>query len=529
MFFSFDEYIGGLSQYFNDYIVLASSLLFIITIFLILKFKKQLFEPFLNINKKTWIILGIIIIIAFGLRTTIPPKQNIMFIDEPLYLDAAKNILETGNQGTYQKSIGWPIFLSVLFAIFGISVKTAIWSNIIIGSLTSGALFLFVYSLSKNNNIALFSAIIISFAPDHIRWSSSAETNIFGLFIMILALTIAIIQQHKKDINLLPITISVICLASIIRFEYYLMLLIPVIIYLQSETFKNLKSKYKSLLLSLIVGFLSVPNFIMFWYFQKQYLLVNSPQKESISHYFIQGIMELITKIFVSENIPFFLFLASIGGLLIIYKQNKINLLIPAIYFVSLIFVYGYSNYFKLGGGSYFPLKSRFIFMFYPITIIFMSITLNKLSNFIKQKTTKKYKNLILPIILLSLIILLTPNSLEARNMLSGPNGYLKTYVPELAKKEIPAECIVVAPEPITLTMFNRPVLGIPEFKEQYQNKSTGNDCVLFYNGYFCTSDIVKHTQYRSQCDIFKKEHNLEIFKVYYKDDEKFTFYKIIE
>ena len=93
-------------------IALESFLLFLIFFWINKSYIKDILS---EIDKKTWVFLFFVVISAFILRLVIPPLQHIMYIDEPWYMEAAKNMLQNFSQGDYPKSIGWPFILSISF------------------------------------------------------------------------------------------------------------------------------------------------------------------------------------------------------------------------------------------------------------------------------------------------------------------------------------------------------------------------------------------------------------------------------
>jgi len=77
-------------------------------------------------------------------------------------MEAAKDLLLHGKALGYPKSMGWPVILAVVFAIFGVSNLVAINTSAIFGLLTPINIFLIGSEVFKNKGVGLFAAAIFS-------------------------------------------------------------------------------------------------------------------------------------------------------------------------------------------------------------------------------------------------------------------------------------------------------------------------------------------------------------------------------
>ena len=194
------ESINHVTHKFIPLFVLINFLLFLILIYLNWRYIKKFL---LEIDKKTWILLAIIFIFVLSIRIFIPAHHHLMYIDEAWYMEAGKDMLQTGNQGDYPKSIGWPFILTIVFGIFGINNWVALYASTLFGALTIFAMFFMSFIITKRKDLSLISALLFSLFPVHIMWSASAETNITSLFFILLTIFFCFLYYQNKKNSLL--------------------------------------------------------------------------------------------------------------------------------------------------------------------------------------------------------------------------------------------------------------------------------------------------------------------------------------
>lgn len=246
------------------FLIPCSLILIFICIFLFYKNRKDFIIPFKSIKKKTWIILGFIILLSIGIRLYFPIGHR-MYFDEFDYMANAKQILnlEWGFTELYQKEpILVPIIYSFSFLVFGISNQTAIYTSLAFGVLSVFLLFLFVYYLTKNEKIALVSSFFLSILAEHVMWCTSAERNVISLFFLLLSLLLSFMFVERKKSVLLILTICSMSLASLTRTENHVsfFLLIPLFLIYAIKPKKYLTKK--NIAIILLIAILMTPNFI---------------------------------------------------------------------------------------------------------------------------------------------------------------------------------------------------------------------------------------------------------------------------
>jgi 4-amino-4-deoxy-L-arabinose transferase-like glycosyltransferase len=469
-------------------------------------------------------------------RIFIPPHQHIIYIDEAWYMEAGKNMLQTGNQGFYPKSIGWPFILRIMFGIFGISNWVAIYSCTLLGALTVFNMFFLAFIITRNKQLSLISALLFSLFPAHIRWSATAKTNVPSLFFILLTLFFCFLYYKNKKNSLLWLALISLAFTNQFRPENYvfpILFLLGCIIY-DKKFFKNINLKF--ILPWLVLIILSFANIIQLLdlYLPTDWMASDTQGKITGSnwsfHNLIYNSFHYGVYIFNSEFQPFiFSFFIFLGIIYMFFKQRKEELFL-IIWFCLLWFVYFFSWFQTFGGTDISP-KGRFLMSFYPITVIFIcyGILLIKdlVSPLIKNSLIKRS---ILPLSAIVLIIFFIPYSIKASESYNSPSLKLETKIPELAEKDIPNNCVIIAHWPTVLkSTTNLNVIEIEKFLEEkeLQKEILDNaDCVLFFEDVFCS---YHGDEYKGKCNNLKKNYDLEPYKSYTEENIKYTFYKIVQ
>lgn len=142
---------------------------------------------------------GLIVVLAtaIALRVFWIPAHHAMYVDEPWYLEAARNLIERGALvlchrsfeevicDPYPKAAGWPVLLAGVFALFGPSANAAFATSIGLGvaAVLLGAI---VTRLTGGLwHQASFAALLIAIHPLHVAWSPTAETNVASTAVLL--------------------------------------------------------------------------------------------------------------------------------------------------------------------------------------------------------------------------------------------------------------------------------------------------------------------------------------------------------
>lgn len=523
--------IHSLNLIFRDAIpsfILINFILLIVLIFLNWEYIKKFLA---RIDKKTWILLVLIFCSALFARVFIPYHQHLKYIDEAGYMEAGKNMLQTGSQDYYPKSIGWPFILRIAFGIFGVSNWVALYASTLLGSLTIFTIFFMTLIITQRKIISLVAALLFSLFPVHIIWSASAETNVASLFFISLTIFFCFLYYRNRKNSLLWLALVSLAFTAQFRPENYifpLLFLFGCFIY-DKVSFKRIKLEFVLPWIVLIIlpfadlvqsiDFLQSTNWIenesggeqsgSNWSFHN--LIYNS------SHYGVY--------IFNSEFQPVLFSLLIFPGLIYMFFKQRREELFLMVWFLLLWFAYFFSWF--VGGVPSILGKTRFFMGFYPITIIFVCYGLLLVKDLASNIKNSLIKKLTLPLIILILVIFFIPYSFKASELFDSPAHRLEAKIPELAEKDIPSDCIIIANLPTILkstTDLNvidaGEFLDYPKIQEEVFNHTS---CVLFFEDLTCS--LFEFTEER--CRRVKDEFLMEPFTFYSEKDKKFTFYKI--
>jgi len=527
--------LSHLNALFHDKIPLFILINFILFIILIYFNWGHIKKFLLKIDKKSWLILVLIFLTALMLRIFIPPNHHIMYIDEAWYMEAGKDMLLTGNQGSYAKSIGWPFILRIVFGFFGISNWVAIYTSVFLGALTIFNMFFLTFIITQRKDISLISALLFSLFPTHIRWSATAENMVASLFFVTLTIFFCFLYYRNKKASLLWLALISLAFTSQFRPENYIFIvlfLLGCVLY-GHQFFKKLNLKFIAPWLVLVI--LTLPNLIVVLDFKLSTNWIESDTvgKETGSNWSFNNLIHNSSHygiyIFNSKFQPIiFSFLLITGLIYMLHKQKKEALFLIT-WFCLIWFVYFFSWFQTLGGMDILS-KTKYFMGFYPITVIFAAYGILLIKNLLSIKIKIfKIKKMILLMIAVILVISFIPYSIKASTYFRSDAHKLETKIPELAEKDIGDKCIIIANLPTILkstTHLNVVDIGYfltyKSFQEDTLNKS---DCVLFFEDIYCLD--FDFGDYKEKCQNIKKDYSLEPYISYSEGDKTYTFYKI--
>jgi 4-amino-4-deoxy-L-arabinose transferase-like glycosyltransferase len=524
------QILPQISGILHDKIVLFIIINFFILLYLIVVNWRDI-SSYLNFDKKIWVILFGIFIIALLMRLFIPPPQHIMYTDEALYMQAAKKILQTGYQGDYRKPIGWPFIISIAFN-FGISNWIAIYSSIILGALTVFNMFFLSFAITKNKGISLASSLIFSLFSSPIRWSATAETNVASMFFIILSLFLCFLYYENKKKQLLWLALAGLGFACQFRPENYIILalfLFGCFLFNKEDIF-SLKFALPLILIIILI----LPNLIQVldFYLSTNWIESDSQGALKGSNFGIANLLDNSLNfggyIFKDRFQPILFSLFFVLGAGFMFLKQRKEFLFLSAWFILLWFVYFFSWFQTLGGGTILWAKTRFFMSFYPITVIFMGYGILLVREIFPKKIMQlDIRKFVVLFLVVTLSIQFIPYSIEARQMFADNIHLLETKIPELAEKDIPKECIVVANNPeILLSTTNLNVIDINYFLHSTGNQDeifNQSNCVLFFEDMTCQSRNVTI----ENCKLAKEMFITQKFISYKEGEKEYIFYKL--
>jgi len=505
----------------HDTIAGSILLTFILLIILVAMNWKYISEFLRTISRRTWLILVLIFLIALALRIFIPPYQHIIYIDEAWYMEAGKDMLQTGIQGYYPKSIGWPFILRIAFGFFGVSNWVALYTSVLLGSLTVFTIFFMAFIITKNRKLSLISSLIFSLFPVHIRWSSTAETNVATMFFICLTVFLFFLYYKKKENSLLWLAMIALAFTVQFRLENYLLIILFIIgkgIY-DSGFYKQIE--IKEVLPFILMILLSFGNLV-----QSVDLYQSSDWIESVTGgretgenwsfaNLVENSAEYGVNIFNGEYQPLLLLLFMLVGLFYMFRNYKKESLFLIAWFVLFWVVY-FASWFRIAAGN-----NRFYMSFYPITLIFICYGIIVCSNMLKRK------HLALWCILIIVVILFIPHIIDAKTDNTDNARLLETHIPELAERDLPQDCLIVMNWPTVLkSTTDLNVIDVDSFLENYE-AILDNNCVLFFEDYTCFDEKVYGLE--EKCDEVKAKFLLVMFKSYSMRDKTYSFFEVSE
>lgn len=505
---------------------------FILIVFFLLLNSKLIKKGLNKIGKKTWLFLAIIFLFGLFLRIPFEPSY-IMFIDEPWNMESAKNILKTGEPslcsftdvgtkfcGQYPKPLGFSFLLSVVFLFFGISPLTGIYLSVLTGSLSIFLVFLSAYLFFKNEQIGLWSSLLIALNPIHIIWSKTAETNATSIFFILLAFMFILIYFKNKTpktlilsllllaftVNMRPENILFILLfgilfffekkkpqktrilenirdpKKIVIFSIFIIMLIPYIVFVVNTINNPIPYTYEE---GKYYGFLSIENVVENWPENNPYVFFLSGQ----FHPLIFGIFSLLSLLFLRTSM-------------------KKRILFLWIWF-SLFYIIVISR---------FIVQDRYLLNLYlPLTIL-AGYSIFKFSLYFKGYFKK-------PVIgFLILILICLSFYPHVQNSMYYKDDYrtLETWIPLMVKDTVDENCyVIVEYATVLLSVTDVKAVEDPIYVEGLVNK-TG--CVFFLKDIFMSPYM---PEYNARADVIKSGYNLTLYETFTHGYATYNLYRV--
>ncbi len=156
-------------------------------------------------------------------------SKGLLHMDSIVYVNTASAIVDSGRLH-YAHSPGFPgvgiIYgLSNLFLDLPIE-KVSIYASVFIGSLSIPLTYLFVYRFTRNQGIALITALLLMVNPLHWSLSEQALSDILSFFFLILTAYMLTFDNGMKILSGIAFGIAIsIRLTNILFFPFYIFLL----------------------------------------------------------------------------------------------------------------------------------------------------------------------------------------------------------------------------------------------------------------------------------------------------------------
>lgn len=474
-------------------------------------------QHFKGIKRKTWIILLIVLTLGTILRLFIFPLYHHMYIDEPWYLEAAKNINEkqkllscyyefSGNPisinevcNVIPKPPAWPLLLSILYRIFDLGNSIALFFSSILGSLAIGLIFIFAYLISKNENIALWSAFLLAFTPIYISWSNSAETNNPALFFVLSTAISLILFLETRQKQLLLLMSFLLALTILIRYENIILILLFLLAYINTSISKTsffypLK-KFYGLLMTLALATM-VFSEIFFINIFRPFFIGHAADFYYLNFFSFLGAISF-NYLYIVLTLVWVIFAKSIPKSLVAYA------IIPLLFFFTL----------------YLPIASESRMALLPgaFLIIISAYSLEELTNTFKYLPNIKK----LSILALSIAFIIGFNAAYMETYEKDANKILQTKSVMEIENRIPESCYIISEWP-TVTASVSKLKGMPtqNILDNYaavQNFLKNNGCIYYFHDGYCLDPPISPSHFsKNRC-----QQMLEIFN--HTEEKRFT------
>lgn len=180
--------------------------------------RRDLRASFKNITKGEWLALGAALLCA-GAMQGFCELKHLIYIDEFWYLDAGKNILQRGMAPGFNKSIGWPVLVTISYIFGGINNYAPIALNLLLGLLCVPLTYFAARALTENKTAAIAAAFTLALLPYRAVWAASAETGIPALFFVLWGILMAALYYRSGSTRALLASAGGFALAAQIRPE----------------------------------------------------------------------------------------------------------------------------------------------------------------------------------------------------------------------------------------------------------------------------------------------------------------------
>ena len=464
--------------------------LFFLLIVLLICNRKVIWNSFKEINKKTWLLLFLIILMALLLRFFWVPHGHTVFYDSYHVAASALTIQEDGiyafcmfmsEEYCHEHSHPvWPpafsVLVSIVFDVLGspdFPELIAFRVNALLGTVSVFLVFLLSYLWTKKEDIALISAFSFSMLPLFLRFSGGASLEIFSVFFVILTLIFfeIFIKERGKGMFWLFLT-SLLCTVYIRAENIFLVPIFLLFFVLIGDIKRFLEKKNRAFfIISFLCFILFLIPAIFFIYLVKNMLAPQgwNPTIMETAGYFLENSKVNFYFFLQSSFNPFLLvFLGIMGVIFTFLKERRAFLSFAFFFFFYFVF---YSSYeaggFGRFGGDFgdFGCSVRFSSILYVPLLYF----LNKGIFYLLDRAGVGFKKIALLVFLLVLAVNLTltlPHIIPAKHSLTIISDLLVS-----SRDKIPEDAYFVSDHAMVIrSTINRKVVEwhIFESKNEY-------------------------------------------------------------
>ncbi len=393
IYISWNPHILGIGKYELIYIspwFLAINF-FLILVFIIFGFG-TIRRYLRGVDKRSLLILLVILIIAFSLRQFLVPHTHRVFFDEDLYLGVGnslatefRNILCNYGTPTHcfdgilnKDPSGFPFLVSLIYRIVGPGEPQIFFLSTIVGTLTVFVVFLLVYFITRDKNISLIASFLFAITPIHLVWSGSTATEIFFTFFSLLSLSMMVLYLKSRRYMILLLSLASAAYSAQIRPEgiFFLFILGLFVLLMERNLLRLLRSK-KNWLSILFLVVLLMSQIMQLSIFKNEDWGAPDGKKFGLL-YFEENSLPNISFWFTNKYHPLIFTILSIVGFIYSIRKNLRLSLFLVLWWISYFVLFSsfYAGSFSSGG-----IGSRYIVMYFTPMIVFAAFGFNEIMN----------------------------------------------------------------------------------------------------------------------------------------------------
>jgi 4-amino-4-deoxy-L-arabinose transferase-like glycosyltransferase len=469
----------------------------------------------------TFYLLAAFFCLAVLVRLLCSTPKHLLFNDEFYHMICAKNLVQFGHFGYFVKAPGWSLLIAGMFVLFGLHNYTAIGTTLFFGALSVVSVFFLVFLILKNRRIALWSALAFVLMPDHVFWSTTAETNVASLFFVTCATASMLLYFRRPARELLWLCLMIIAFSAHLRPEngfLFVLLVLGEKLYLKSRPRLAPAPWLAAVALSLPLLFYASG-------YHHQYLLGQAASP-------FLSVLEWFPKLFDASLYPWVFIVLFLAGFFYGRRRYPASHAFILLWFLSLCLIYGYNWEGITSSPSPFWAKTRFYIGLYPPLVVWFgtgALFVTSLAR--KAETQGRIFWTIVLVLLLSLTFYF--RGFEEKRELTSAH-VLETEILAVAERDLPPACMVVTVSPeVVAATTNLLVADMKLFIEDpaYRNAMMAQSgCVLFFDDY-------QASRSKSGAEAMKRLFRLVPFKRYALGGEQallcpwhlsYTFYRVL-
>lgn len=231
-------------EFFTSYMLIIMTTIFLVFIILLILNRKDFFEPFRKISRKTWLTLLVIFIVGFALRND--SYSHGFSFDGLHYADAGSFFYKTGifvkgcaignayDCKLYHQPLfpaGFPYAVTLIYYVFGESSMWTMMLSAFAGSLAIILVYLITYLLFRKEEIGLYTSLVFALVPLEILISGSASVRPFSGFFMALTVLFFLLALRRSSVKLWSLFAITLSYSIYVRQENSLLLIPMLLLY----------------------------------------------------------------------------------------------------------------------------------------------------------------------------------------------------------------------------------------------------------------------------------------------------------